>query len=120
LFENFDFSLFIKTQSKDCIGFTYVHFHPIFYGFNEQMIGKFFKESKNRIKAGKMRCVEENNKTHTLGSTKYYSMCFQDTSLENNIEDAGAIHVFRYFVSGSVYFFNNKKNRDKMFEYVNK
>jgi hypothetical protein len=120
VFENIDFNKFIKTQAKTDIGFSYIQHIKDFSRFDSKEIGEQFKEFKGYMKDGKMRCIEENKQTHTLGSSHYYSMCFQELPLERNNIDYGALHVFRYHVSGYVYFFHSKKNRDKMFEYVSK
>jgi hypothetical protein len=119
IFKDFDFNEFIKTQEKSDIGFSYNQHNKEFCRLNKTEITDEFKRFKCHIKNGDMQCTSENKQTHTLGSSKYYSMCFKELPLNNNI-DYGSIHVFNYHIVGFVYYFNNKKNRDAMFDYVNK
>lgn len=81
------------------------------------------KVFKNHIKSGRMKVNEYNNNEHDLNGVKWYSMCFQqyddNGDLCGNI-DIGSIEVFRYHITGFVYYYKNKTDRDNMFSYLNK
>lgn len=81
------------------------------------------KVFKKHIKSGKMKINHLNNKEHDLNGVKWYSMCFQQYDDNGNLcgnIDIGSIEVFSYHITGYVYYYINKKDRDNMFSHLNK
>tara|TARA_R110000782_G_scaffold76849_1_gene152767 strand:- start:72 stop:758 length:687 start_codon:yes stop_codon:yes gene_type:complete len=118
-FDNEEFSHFIK-EKENAVCFTYNKNVEKFNWLSKENVGHQFKKFKSGIKCGDLTCNINNNNTHELGVGKFHSLCVQVLPLENNTIDAGSIHVFRYAISGCVYFFADRKNRDKMYEYLHK
>tara|TARA_R110000782_G_scaffold172786_1_gene264395 strand:- start:234 stop:920 length:687 start_codon:yes stop_codon:yes gene_type:complete len=118
-FDNTEFSGFIL-QKEDAVCFTYNKGVKKFNWLDKADVGNQFKTFKKGLKKGDLTCDIVNNKSHMLGVGKWFSLCVQINPVEENSLDAGACHVFRYMVSGCVYFFQNKKNRNDIYEYLNK
>lgn len=84
---------------------------------------KQFNIYKLHIKSGRMKINEFNNNEHDLNGVKWYSMCFQQ--YDDNGElcgnmDIGSMEIFSYHITGFVYYYKNKKDRDNMFAHLNK
>ena len=78
---------------------------------------------KKHIKSGKMVVKDYNNNEHDLNGVKWYSMCFQQYDENGELcgnMDIGSMEVFSYMVSGFVYYYKNKTDRDNMFSHLNK
>jgi hypothetical protein len=79
-----------------------------------------FAGYKKQIKNGELCCREYNNKELIMNETsKWYVLVIQHPTGTLGPDIAG-IKIFRFMVDGVCYFFPNKKNRDAMFNWINK
>ena len=81
------------------------------------------KDYKKHIKSGKMKVNDYNNNEHDLNGVKWYSMCFQQYDDNGDLcgnMDIGSMEVFSYHITGYVYYYKNKTDRDNMFSHLNK
>jgi hypothetical protein len=109
----------IKSKQKG-ICFTWHHSTNEWQWVDKDMMNTQFTKYKNLIKKGTIVCKDYNLPEKELLGKKWYGLVINGNS-ENPINmDVGSIRLFRYFVSGFVYWFPNKENRDKMFEWINK
>lgn len=83
--------------------------------FKEQM--KIFK---NFIREGKLVIREYNNQEKKINNVSWYSLVVQNTKEEHNQICIGSLKLFRFMVSGFVYWFSSKTNRDNMYKWLNK
>jgi hypothetical protein len=75
---------------------------------------------RKQRKEGLIQIQEYNNKTKDVDGKEYYSLVVQPTDLDNaDIDPLGLLKI-GLMVSGFVYVFKNKTNRDIIYEYVNK
>jgi len=109
----------IKSKEKG-ICFTWHHSSNEWQWVDKDMVYKQFKIYKDLIKKGTLLCKDYNLPTKELLGKKWYGLVINGNS-ENPINmDVGSIRLFKYFVSGMVYWFSKKENRDSMFEWINK
>jgi len=109
----------IKSKEKG-ICFTWHHSSNEWQWVDKDMVYKQFKIYKDLIKKGTIVCKDYNLPTKELLGKKWYGLVINGNS-ENPINmDVGSIRLFKYFVSGMVYWFSKKENRDSMFEWINK
>lgn len=86
---------------------------------DDDFLNDQFKTFKKLVKAGKLHTKSVNNTVHELNGRKWYSLVIQptdDTDGENMC--IGSLKLFKYFVSGFVYWFSRETNRDAMFKYL--
>jgi len=82
-----------------------------------------FKQYKKLIKEKKIVIDKENNNEHMLNGKKWYSLCIQKWNEEIDDYDEmtlckGSIEVFGYMISGYVYYFQSKKDRDNAYNWL--
>ena len=88
------------------------------WGNNEDMKGQM-KDWRLQKKQGILTINTQNNKEFMISGKKWYTMVIQDVDLEkNNIDPLG--FGFGYVVSGMIYWFSSKENRDSIVSYVMK
>jgi len=103
--------------------FTYNHRFNDFIWLDEIHYQHQFKEYKKNIKDKKIVINKENNDEHILNNVIWYSLCIQ--VWDNEADDYGTNHiclgsmsVFNYMISGFVYYFKNKKDRDNAYNWL--
>lgn len=73
------------------------------------------------IKQGKLVCRDYNKKTLKADDGReWHVLVVQDAVQESNDVDAMGMFVLSFMVSGCLYAFQDKNNRDKVFDYINK
>jgi hypothetical protein len=76
-----------------------------------------FKRFKKLVKDGKLHTQSVNNTVKELNGQKWYPLVIQRTC-ENTDICIGSVKLFKFFVSGLVYWFSKEINRNNMFEYL--
>ena len=77
------------------------------------------KDWRLQKKQGILTINTQNNKEYMISGKKWYTMVIQDVDLEkNNIDPLG--FGVGYVVSGMIYWFSSKENRDSIVSYVMK
>ena len=75
-------------------------------------------------KQKKIKLEEFNNQEHELNGRKWYSLTIQPIDENGEMEECnmcvGSMELFSYHVSGMPYYFTQKINRDKIYEYITK
>lgn len=75
---------------------------------------------RKQRKQGKIEIHDYNNTTQKIDGKEYYTLVVQPTDLETaDIDPLGLLKV-GLMVSGYIYVFKNKTNRDIIYNYVNK
>ena len=87
---------------------------------NSEIMRDNLKTWKQQKKQGILKIQEANNRTFEINGKKYYALVVQDTDMEKNPPIDPLAFGLGFHVSGLVYFFKNKKNRDAIVEYLNK
>ena len=108
-----------KFEEHETFFYWHANTEQVCFGKNEDMREQM-KIWKHQKKQGILQVLEENNKTFEIQGKKFYSLVIQDTNPDRNpFIDPLAMGV-GMFVSGFVYFFKRKHNRDAVFDYLNK
>ena len=108
----------IKSKQKG-VCFTWHHSSDTWQWVDKDMMNTQFKMYKDLIKKGTILCKDYNLPTKELLGRKWYGLVINGND-ENPINmDVGSIRLFKYFVSGFVYWFPIKENRDKIFNWIN-
>ena len=88
------------------------------WGNNEDMKGQM-KDWRLQKKQGILTINTQNNREFMISGKKWYTMVIQDVDLEkNNIDPLG--FGVGFVVSGMIYWFSSKQNRDSVISYVMK
>lgn len=96
------------------------HFNTEVVGYNNSEIMRGdLKTWKQLQKQGMLTVLEANNRTFEINGKKYYALVVQDTDMDKNPPIDPLAFGLGFVVSGLVYFFKNKKNRDVIVEYLN-
>jgi len=78
------------------------------------------KRYKNFIREGRLLIRECNNQEKKINNVSWYSLVIQNTKDEQNEMCIGSLKLFGFAVSGFVYWFSSKTNRDNMYKWLNK
>jgi hypothetical protein len=78
------------------------------------------KRYKNFIRDGRLVVKEYNNQEKKINNVSWYSLVIQNTKEEQNDICIGSLKLFRFMVSGFVYWFSSKTNRDNIYKWLNK
>ena len=70
------------------------------------------------IRAGDIECHDYNNNETTIEGKTYYSLVIQPKDYETC--DPLGIFMAGTMVSGHIYYFKSKQNRDTIFKFINK
>ncbi len=109
----------IKNKQKG-ICMTWHHTSNEWQWVDKDRVYKQVQIYKDLIKKGTVLCKDYNLPTKELCGKKWYGLVINGNE-ENPISiDIGSARLFQYMVSGLVYWFPNKKNRDSMFEWITK
>ena len=73
---------------------------------------------RKQRKEGVIQIIEYNNRTYDVDGKEYYSLVVQPSAF-CELDPLGLLKI-GLMVSGFVYVFKNKTNRDIIYEYVNK
>lgn len=114
------FPEFMKIRNSDKI-FTYNQHFNEWQWLNFDNYKKQFKMFKTLYKNKKIVVQEENNNQHELNSHIWYSLVIQPINDEDEVEAnicLGSVQMFKYMVSGFVYYFKNKTDRDNAYNYL--
>ena len=84
---------------------------------NNEEITKQAKMWRKHIRAGAIECHDYNNTENTIDGKKYYGLVVQQEDYENL--DPLGLMIMGYMVSGCIYFFISKHNRDSIFNFIN-
>jgi len=98
--------------------FSWIHHTHQFGWVDKDMVGPEFKRYKKSLKEGKVKVLEGNNTTHLLDKKEWYSLVVTPTSGCDMC--LASMNLFNLYVSGYVYWFNIKENRDSMYTYLTK
>lgn len=82
-----------------------------------------FKQYRKMIKNKEIVIDGENNNEHILNGVKWYSICIQKWDKQNDDYAEmtlckGSFDVFGYMISGYVYYFQNKADRDTAYRWL--
>ena len=108
-------SFMAEKRNAKC--FTYHQASDNWNWLDDGVVGKEFKKFKKLIKEGKLISRFCNNTTHKLNGKEWHSLVVQNTPDCGNT-CVGSLKLFGYLVSGVVYWFSVKKNRDSFFKYI--
>jgi len=111
-------------EPTDIVFFYHHHFERYCVGNKEEWQGEMKRFRKMR-KEGNLEVLECNNKTFTVGDDKknktLHFLVIQDTDSDKNptIDPMGlAVKDHTFIVSGMIYAFKSKTNRDASFKYI--
>lgn len=113
---------FAKKDREKSRGETFFFYHhqtgETCWGNNDELLieAKRFRQYK---KEGKLIIRESNHREFEIDGKTFYTFVVQDTDDENNNIDPLALGV-GFMVSGMVYFFVRKENRDNIYKWVMK
>ena len=109
---------FISNKEK-AVCFTYNRAYKALAWLDKQHMDMPFKLFKKRIKEGTL-CIDEHNNQKLImnGKSKWYVLVFQSDKEGVFDIDLAALKIFNFMVNGMCYFFNDKKNRDKMYKWL--
>jgi len=90
---------------------------------DEDVYKQQFKQYKKLIKNKDIVIDKENNNEHILNDFKWYSLCIQRWDKEDDDYGEmtlckGSIDVFNYMISGYVYYFQSKIDRDTAYNWL--
>jgi len=86
---------------------------------NNEEIKVQAKMWKKQRKQGKIEIHDYNNTTQKIDGKEYYTLVVQPADLETAVIDPLGLLKVGLMVSGYIYVFKNKTNRDIIFKYVN-
>jgi len=103
--------------------FTYHHLCNDWSWLDENEFNIQFKHYKKLIKEKKIVIEKENNNEHMLNGKTWYSMTIQiwdkDLNDYGNMNICkGSMALFGYLISGYVYYFQSKIDRDNMYKWL--
>ena len=103
--------------------FTYMKKFNEWSWLDEDVYKQQFKQYRKLIKSKDIVIDGENNSEHILNGKKWYSLCIQKWNKEEDDYDEmtlckGSIEVFGYIISGYVYYFQNKADRDTAYNWL--
>jgi hypothetical protein len=112
------------TWGRNEIMMSYVVARKCFAFYNKTNSLDQMKSWRKYAKDGKIKIAEYNNKTKIINGVEHYTLVVQeydngDFSDANSLDPMG-MFILGEMVSGYVYLFKSKENRDKTFEYVMK
>ena len=96
------------------------HKHKMLSVMNNKELKVQAKMWRKHRKAGLIQIQDYNNETYEVDGKEYYALVVQPADLEDAQIDPLGLLTIGLMVSGYVYVFKNKVNRDIIFEYVNK
>jgi hypothetical protein len=111
------FKVFLTEKNKAPV-FSWNHGSQQLMWLDKEDVGPQMKTFRCLRKQGKVRVLEENNRTCKL-SKKSWHCIVVTTGAEGQI-DIPSVKLFNLLVSGLVYWFDNKDNRDAYFKYITK
>jgi hypothetical protein len=112
------------TWGKNEIMMCYIVARNCFSFYNKTNSLDQMKSWRKLAKDGKIKIAEYNNKTKKINGVEHYTLVVQEYAdgefSEANCLDPMGMFILGEMVSGYVYLFKSKENRDKTFEYVMK
>ena len=94
--------------------------HTMLSVMNNKELKVQAKMWRKQRKAGLIQIQDYNNKTYDVDNKEYYTLVVQPADLDTADIDPLGLLTIGLMVSGFVYIFKNKTNRDLIFDYVNK
>lgn len=123
------FTLFeMNREKKKDLCMTYNKIGKNFDFLNEEEIHLQFHDFRKEKKNGTIRINPNNNVTHEDPNGKKWHLLVIQEAKDGKIDEDSGFNMdicklgmaFNFYVSGAVYAFRNKDNRDAMFHYVMK
>jgi hypothetical protein len=114
-------NMVINNREPTDIVFFYNHSLNIYCVGNKEEWSGEMKRFKKLRKEGVMKLLEANNQTKMIGGKKLYILVVQKTDEDQNptIDPMGlAIDDGAFLVSGWIYAFKSKANRDASYKYI--
>ena len=96
------------------------HKHKMLSVMNNKELKVQAKMWRKHRKSGLIQIQDYNNETYEVDGKKYYTLVVQPTDLDDAQIDPLGLLTIGLMVSGYVYVFKTKTNRDIIFDYVNK
>jgi len=108
------------SEKMNAKAFTYNRRYKGLTWLDTKDIHSEFKRFKGQVKQGVLKVEEYNNQALTMknNDTKWYVLVLQHADDSQVGWDLGGIKIFQFMVDGICYFFQNEKNRDKMYKYL--
>ena len=108
------------SEKMNAKAFTYNRQYKCLNWLDTKDIHSEFKRFKGQVKQGVLKVEEYNNQALTMknNDTKWYVLVLQHADDSPVGWDLGGIKIFQFMVDGICYFFQNEKNRDKMYKYL--
>lgn len=108
------------SEKMEAKAFTYNRQYKALTWLDTKDIHTEFKRFRGMVKQGVIKVEEYNNKALTMknNDTKWYVLVLQHADDSQVGMDLGGIKIFQFMVDGICYFFQNEKNRDKMYKYL--
>tara|TARA_R110000868_G_scaffold375794_1_gene640456 strand:- start:1234 stop:1734 length:501 start_codon:yes stop_codon:yes gene_type:complete len=114
----------VNNKEKSDICFTYIRQVKDISVFNKEEMKPQMLAWKNLRKEKKLVIQEVNNETKIIGGKTFYILVVQPTNEDGVIQDAGidplgiGFDEGAYLVSGYIYIYKTKDNRDNIYKYV--
>jgi hypothetical protein len=111
-----------KNDRQKSRGETFFFYHHLneqtYWGNNDELLieAKRFRKYK---KEGKLIINEANHREFEIDGKTFYTFVVQDTNEQNNQIDPLGLGV-GFMVSGMIYFFVRKENRDNIYKWIMK
>ncbi len=107
------------SEKHDAPCFTYHKQEKKLIWVDKKYMTPEFKRFKKMIKKNKIVIHEENNLTLTMnGKSKWYSLVFSPPEGSDFQIDLAGLKIFEIMVEGYGYYFQKKRNRDAMYEWL--
>tara|TARA_R110002049_G_scaffold155863_1_gene320809 strand:+ start:1817 stop:2629 length:813 start_codon:yes stop_codon:yes gene_type:complete len=114
---------YFMSAKKGAKVFSYYHRLNEWGWLDAPVYKEQFKQYKKQIKNKTIVIDEENNDEHLLNGIKWYSVCFQKWDKEEDDYGEmnlckGSLDVFGDMISGYVYYFEKKADRDNAYNWL--
>jgi len=118
----------MNREKKKDLCMTYNKLGKSFDFLNQEELHLQFRDFRNGKKNGTIRINPNNNVTHEDPNGKKWHLLVIQEAKDGKIDEDSAFNMdicrlgmaFNFYVSGAVYAFRNKDNRDAMYHYVMK
>ena len=112
-----EFDQFLRAKRK-AVCFSYIHHMDTLTWLDPDAYGDEMKRFRKLIKSGELLIRPENIVERKINNVPWYSLVLQNVEEDSNNVCAGSVKLFGYIVSGFVYWFPNKKNRDNIYSWL--
>ncbi len=112
---------FLDTKTKDDIGIFFHHGLKRYSIFNIEEWTAEMKRFRKYVKKGEGLINPKNHRDPMIQGKQFYTFVFQDTEMDKNpqLDPMGlAFDDGTFLVSGMIYAFRKKENRDMSYKYI--